>query len=99
MSPITKTLQSINEKNKQRIADETTKQKKSVEPVKAEDETIKAKSDKNINVKVVSKIDLASLNTKTKPDKKKKEEVEPKKGKKAEVVEEEVKEVVTPETV
>lgn len=43
--------------------------------VPKEEETIRAKSDKEINVKVVSKIDLESLNTKTKPEKKTKEKV------------------------
>ncbi len=105
MSATSKAIQSITEETKQRIADDTAKKAKAAEKVKEVDETIKAKSDKNINVKVVSKIDLASLNTKTKPDKKAKKEVEeePKKGKKKTVaedvaVEEKKSEEVTSET-
>jgi translation initiation factor IF-2 len=90
MSPITKTLQSITEKNKQRIAEET---KKAAQPEKKEeDETIKAKTEKNINVKVVSKIDLDLLKTKAKPEKKaKKDEEEEKPKSKKTKVEEVVK--------
>jgi translation initiation factor IF-2 len=93
MSATSKAIQSINEESKQRIARESAEKAKAVEKTVKPDETIKAKSENNINVKVVSKIDLASLNTKTKPDKKstKKEEVveeAPKKGKKK-IVEEE----------
>src|ERR1700758_3790516 len=93
MSATSKAIQSINEESKQRIARESAEKEKATEKAKPVDETIKAKSDNNINVKVVSKIDLASINSKTKPDKKsKKEEVteEPKKGKKKAVAEEPV---------
>jgi translation initiation factor IF-2 len=94
MSATSKAIQSINEESKQRIARESAEKAKAVEKPAKTDETIKAKSENNINVKVVSKIDLSSLNTKTKPDKKsvKKEEVEeaPKKGKKKVVAEEPV---------
>ncbi len=104
MSPssITKTLDSLREESKQRIADEgASKKAKAAEITKADTETIKAKSEKNINVKVVSKIDLASLNTKTKPEKKSKKETEEevKKGSKK-TVDEEVKKIeeITTET-
>ena len=77
MSPTSKAIQSITEESKQRIADETANKKaKEAEKGKEVDETIRAKSDKNINVKVVSKIDLASFNTKTKPEKRTKKEAE-----------------------
>ena len=100
MSATSKAIQSITEETKQRIADETANKKakdakEAAEKAKEAEDTVKGKTEKNINVKVVSKIDLDSLNTKTKPDKKaKKEEVveEPKKTKKKEVVVE--KEVV-----
>ncbi len=53
--------------------------------VPKDEEMIRAKPDKEINVKVVSKIDLSALNTKTKPDKKVKETpVEEKKVEEAE---------------
>lgn len=42
------------------------------EPESEEEEVIKAKTDPDVKVKVVSKIDLDALNTKTKPDKKSK---------------------------
>ncbi|MCW3084768.1 MAG: hypothetical protein JWP12_2134 [Bacteroidetes bacterium] len=50
--------------------------KKEEEPKKEEvaDEVIKAKTESDVKVKVVSKIDLDALNTKTKPDKKTKAE-------------------------
>jgi translation initiation factor IF-2 len=46
---------------------------KKVEVKEGEENVIKAKSDEEISVKVKGKIDLSTLNSKTKPDKKKKE--------------------------
>ncbi|MFN5629314.1 MAG: hypothetical protein ACK48W_08500, partial [Bacteroidota bacterium] len=46
---------------------------KIVEVKEGEENVIKAKSDEEISVKVKGKIDLSALNSKTKPDKKKKE--------------------------
>jgi translation initiation factor IF-2 len=66
-------------------------------------ETIKAKTESNVNLKVVSKIDLDTLNQKTKPEKKSKKEVakpvddkvaKTKKGKKKEEEEEVVEKKV-----
>jgi translation initiation factor IF-2 len=91
MSATSKAIQSINEESKQRIARESAEKTKVTEKAKPVDETIKAKSENNINVKVVSKIDLESINAKTKPDKKstkkETEEEAAKKEKKKEVAE------------
>jgi translation initiation factor IF-2 len=46
---------------------------KKVEAKEGEENVIKAKSDEEISVKVKGKIDLSAINSKTKPDKKKKE--------------------------
>jgi len=46
---------------------------KKIEVKEGEENVIKAKSDEEISVKVKGKIDLSTLNSKTKPDKKKKE--------------------------
>jgi translation initiation factor IF-2 len=74
---------------------------------KSEDDVIKAKGEANLNLKVVSKIDLESINQKTKPDKKtakEKAEAETGKTKKSkktsdteEVKSETVPEIVTPQ--
>ena len=61
---------------------------KNIQP--AQEEIIRAKSTKEMGVKVVSKIDLESMNTKTKPEKKTKK-------KKGEPQEEEVKSETVPE--
>ena len=65
-----KVLESLVKKERERIAEQTTT--KNVEVAKTEDEVIKAKvnPESSVSVKVVNKIDLDSLNTKTKPDKK-----------------------------
>lgn len=109
-SATSKALEQLREESKQRIADEGAKKKAATPaPVGKKDDVIKAKADVKLDQpKVLSKIDLSSINTKTKPDKKvKKEEEEeaPKKGKKkeAEPVAEEttapvVEQTVTPET-
>jgi translation initiation factor IF-2 len=56
------------EKEKEKEIPKPEKKEPPVE--KKEEEVIKAKADSDVKVKVVSKIDLDSLNTKTKPDKK-----------------------------
>jgi translation initiation factor IF-2 len=52
------------------------------EPVKEEEEAPKAKAEPSVSVKVVSKIDLDSINSKTKPDKKTKAKKEEKEAEK-----------------
>lgn len=90
-SATSKALEQLREESKQRIAEEKPKKKAATgkEPEK-KDEVITAKSDVKLDQpKILSKIDLEALNTKTKPDKKakKEEEEKPKKTQKAEEVE------------
>ncbi len=80
VSSTSKVLETLRIEQKQRIAEETKKaeiekEKKQVEPEKIAKEEPK-KEEKSIGVKVVSKIDLSTLNSKTKPDKKSKKEKE-----------------------
>jgi len=80
VSSTSKVLESIRIEQKQRIAEETKKaeiekEKKQVEVKKVVEEAPQ-KEEKNIGIKVVSKIDLSTLNSKTKPDKKTKKEKE-----------------------
>jgi len=101
-SPTSKVLEQLAEESKQRIAEDGGKKKTSKETITKKEEVIKAKTDVKLDQpKVLSKIDLASINTKTKPDKKSKKEEEEektKKGKKKAETTEEVTEVVaTPE--
>ena len=80
VSSTSKVLESIRIEQKQRIAEETKKAEKEKEKKQAEVEKIveeaPKKEEKNIGVKVISKIDLSTLNSKTKPDKKTKKEKE-----------------------
>ncbi|HXB40625.1 MAG TPA: translation initiation factor IF-2, partial [Bacteroidia bacterium] len=101
-SATSKALEQLREESKQRIADDAPKKKTADKETPFKEEVIKAKTDVKIDQpKVLSTIDLASLNTKTKPDKKNKKEEEeekPKKGKKKETEPvNEVKEVVEAE--
>lgn len=103
-SATSKALDLLREESKQRIAEDKTA-KKTITKEPAQKETvIKAKTDVKLDQpKVLSKIDLEALNTKTKPDKKgKKDEAEekPKKGKKKEepVAEESPVAETTPES-
>jgi translation initiation factor IF-2 len=105
-SATSKTLEKLREESKQRIAEETKKKPaaKEITPAPKKDDVIKAKSDVKLDQpKILSKIDLDAINTKTKPDKKaKKEEEVEEKPKKAKVKEEPVAKaeepvVVTPE--
>ena len=98
-SATSKALEKLREESKQRIADET--RKKAAKETGTKDDVIKAKSDVKLDQpKVLSKIDLSSINTKTKPDKKKKEaevsEEKPAKTVKAETTES-VQETPAPE--
>lgn len=101
-SATSKALEKLREESKQRIAEESKKKATPVAketPVKQEkDEVIKAKSDVKLDQpKILSKIDLASINTKTKPEKKvKKEEEVEEKPKKAKVKEEPVAQTEEP---
>lgn len=93
-SATSKALEKLREESKQRIAEET-KKKTAKETPAPKEEVITAKSDVKIDQpRVLSKIDLSAINTKTKPDKKtrKEKEEEPAeekapKGKKTEVAE------------
>jgi translation initiation factor IF-2 len=74
VSSTSKVLESIRIEQKKRIAEETKKaekekEKKQLEVQKVVEEAPK-KEEKNVGVKVVDKIDLSALNSKTKPDKK-----------------------------
>jgi len=86
-SATSKALEQLREESKQRIAEDGSKKKISTVTPSKKEEVIKAKTDVKLDQpKVLSKIDLASINTKAKPDKKSKKEVEEeekaKKGKK-----------------
>ncbi len=79
------------EKEKEKAARELEKTKEKEKEKEKEkkievvaEEPIKAKGEANVNLKVVSKIDLDSLNQKTKPDKKTKKEKEQEKTEKEE---------------
>jgi len=72
--PVVKEDKEIIIKNIQNV-EPTKTDKKEVAPIAPEEEIIKAEK-KDVKIKVVSKIDLESLNTKTKPAKKNKEEKE-----------------------
>ncbi len=77
-----KVLESIVKKERERIAEEIKNTTKIEEPeVKNQNNEEEEVKEKTPGVKVVSKIDLSALNTKTKPDKK------PKKSREAEVIE------------
>jgi len=86
-SATSKALEQLREESKQRIAEDGSKKKTGKETPSQKEEVIKAKTDVKLDQpKVLSKIDLAAINTKTKPDKRSKKEVEEeekvKKGKK-----------------
>ncbi|HKC69483.1 MAG TPA: hypothetical protein VKG26_14705, partial [Bacteroidia bacterium] len=81
VSSTSKVLETLRTEQKQRIAEESEKEKakkKAAEEAEKKQAETKAeepkKEDKVVGVKVVSKIDLSALNTKTKPDKKSKKE-------------------------
>ena len=100
-----KVLESIVKKERERIAEEIKNEQPPVEEQKNEEE-LKVQVDKSSGVKIVSKIDLDALNSKTKPDKKTKKEKQADadtkagKGKKAEVKEVPVEpEIVVPEAI
>ena len=80
-SSTSKVLESLRSEQKQRIAEESEKEKatkkaaeeKQIAEEKAEAEKPK-KEEKTVGVKVISKIDLSTINSKTKPDKKSKKD-------------------------
>lgn len=78
VSSTSKVLESLRIEQKQRISEETKKAEKETakKPIETEKPIEKEapKEEKSIGVKVVSKIDLSTLNSKTKPDKKTKKE-------------------------
>ena len=84
VSSTSRVLESLRVEQKQRIAEETDKaekvKKQAEEEKKIEAEKTAAeepkKEEKSIGVKVISKIDLSTLNSKTKPDKKSKKDKE-----------------------
>ena len=65
-----KVLESLMKKERERIAEKTPEKKPETIPAEEEKPEVKSKADSGINVKVINKIDLDSLNTKTRPDKK-----------------------------
>ncbi|HXD93843.1 MAG TPA: translation initiation factor IF-2, partial [Bacteroidia bacterium] len=82
VSSTSKVLETLRVEQKQRIAEESEKaekaKKKATEEAEKQQPEVKAeepkKEEKTVGVKVVSKIDLSTLNSKTKPDKKSKKE-------------------------
>ncbi|MHB8260142.1 MAG: translation initiation factor IF-2 [Bacteroidia bacterium] len=78
VSSTSKVLETLRVEQKQRIAGEIEKAEKAKKQIEVEKiaEEIPKKEGKSINVKVVSKIDLSTLNSKTKPAKKSKKEKE-----------------------
>jgi len=86
VSSTSKVLESLRSEQKQRIAEETEKAAKKAEaekktaaekaPEAPATPAVEAKEEKNIGVKIISKIDLSALNSKTKPDKKSKKDKE-----------------------
>jgi translation initiation factor IF-2 len=82
VSSTSKVLETLRVEQKQRIAEESEKaekaKKKTAEEAEKKQSEVKAeepkKEEKTVGVKVVSKIDLSTLNSKTKPDKKSKKE-------------------------
>ncbi len=80
-SSTSKVLESLRSEQKQRIAEESEKEKatkkaaeeKQVAEEKAEAEKPK-QEEKTVGVKIISKIDLSTINSKTKPDKKSKKD-------------------------
>jgi len=99
---IIKNIQAVEEPTKE----EKPKATKKTAKKEVEEEVVKAKAESDVKLKVVSKIDLDALNSKTKPSKKTKEEKEEekkskttakgksKKQKEEEVVESKVEEVI-----
>ncbi len=85
-SPTSKALEQLRVESKQRIADDGKKKAVAKETTVKKEEVVKKTEVKLDQPKVLSKIDLASINTKTKPDKKSKKDEEEgsKKGKKKE---------------
>lgn len=91
VSSTSKVLESLRSEQKQRIAEETEKEnakKKAAAEVEKKQAAPKVeepkKEEKTVGVKVVSKIDLSALNTKTKPNKKSKKDKEEEEAKAAE---------------
>ncbi len=84
VSSTSKVLESLRSEQKQRIAEESEKEKaqkaaEAEKKIEAEKKPVvveapAAKEEKNIGVKIISKIDLSTLNSKTKPDKKSKKD-------------------------
>jgi translation initiation factor IF-2 len=87
VSSTSKVLESLRTEQKQRIAEESEKEKatkKAAEEKQAAEEkviaetpaepVVEAKEEKTLGVKIISKIDLSTLNSKTKPDKKSKKD-------------------------
>ena len=87
-SSTSKVLESLRSEQKQRIAEETEKEKaakkaeadkqdaeeKAASEKKVAEPVAEAKEEKILGVKIISKIDLSTLNSKTKPDKKSKKD-------------------------
>jgi len=81
VSSTSKVLETLRVEQKQRIAEESEKEKatkKAAEEAEKKQAEVKAeepkKEEKSVGVKVISKIDLSTLNSKTKPDKKSKKD-------------------------
>jgi translation initiation factor IF-2 len=80
-SSTSKVLESLRTEQKQRIAEESEKEKatkKAAEEKQAAEEKAEAEKpkqeEKTVGVKIISKIDLSTINSKTKPDKKSKKD-------------------------